>query len=101
MECQPVLQQSPGFRGIPASATAVAANLTAVFPTATTLLRAYPTTDGGAVPTVSNLNLPTGQIRANAAYLTPDTTNGRVRLRNDNGTVHTLTDIAGYFTNTP
>ena len=89
-----------GTRAIPAAATAVAANLTAVVPSAATLLRGYPAT-GTAVPTVSNLNVDGNEIQANAAYLVPDPTTGRVRLRNDNGTVHVLTDIAGYFTAAP
>ena len=83
------------YRGIPTSATAVAANLTGVSPDRATLLRAYPA-GSSAVPTVSNLNLFAGDVRANAAFLVPDST-GRVRLRNDLGGIHVLTDLAGYF----
>lgn len=87
--------QVAGARGVPAGAVAVAANLTAVNPSAATLLRAYPA--GAALPGVSNLNVSPSTIRANAAYLLPDPAGGRVRIRNDAGSVHVLADVAGWF----
>ena len=85
-----------GARGIPAGATAAVVNLTATSVSASTDVRSYPTTAGGTVPTVSTLNVTRGTTRANAAVVrTGD--GGRVRLRNNSGSVHLIADLAGWF----
>lgn len=86
-----------GYRGIPGSATGVVGNLTAVAPSQATVLRAYPAEAGAEPPVISNLNLNGGDVRANAAYLIPGSTN-LVRLQNDRGSLNALIDVAGYFT---
>ena len=83
-----------------ADATAVVLNLTGVAPTLGTLLRAYPTpVSGNAVPTVSNLNQNGGTVVANLAIV-PVGAGGQVRLRNENGSVDVIADVAGYFSAT-
>ena len=82
-----------GTRGVPAGAAAAVLNLTATGVSASTDVRAYPA-GAGAVPDVSNLNLTAGATRANLAVVRTGT-DGRVRLRNDSGTVHLLGDLAG------
>ena len=79
---------------VPAGATAVVLNLTGVFATAPTHLTAWP--DGQALPTASNLNLPSGVVRPNAATtgLSPA---GAFALRNNSGTVDVLADTFGYY----
>lgn len=85
-----------GFRGIPAEATAAVVNLTATAVSASTDVRSYPASPSGAVPTVSTLNVTRGVTRANAAVVrTGD--GGRVRLRNNSGSVHLIADLAGWF----
>lgn len=85
-----------GFRGIPAEATAAVVNLTATAVSAGTDVRSYPASGSGAVPTVSTLNVSRGVTRANAAVVrTGD--DGRVRLRNNSGSVHLIADLAGWF----
>ena len=60
-------------------------------------VRAYPKpATGGAVPTVSNLNLTKGATRANLAIVKPGD-DGRVRIRNEGGFLHLIGDLAGYF----
>jgi hypothetical protein len=80
---------------VPADATAVVLNVTATSATAATDVRVYPT-GSGDVPVVSNLNLSAGQTVANlvTVKIGPD---GKVRLRNQSGSVHLIADIAGYY----
>jgi Tol biopolymer transport system component len=86
-----------GTRGVPPAALAAVLNVTATSVTAPTDVRAYPTpASGGAVPTVSNLNLTRGATRANLAIVKPGS-DGRVRIRNEGGAVHLIGDLAGYF----
>jgi len=85
-----------GANGIPADATAVAVNLTAVDSTKNGLISAYPT--GQTLPTVSNLNYPTGSATANMAIV-PIGTGGQVTFYNSStGPVDLLADVAGYYT---
>ncbi len=89
--------QVTGAAGVPAGATAVVLNLTGVDATARTDLRAYPTpVTTRPVPLVSNLNLDRGSTRANLVTV-PIGDLGRVRLRNGDGTVHVLADLAGWY----
>ena len=85
-----------GDTGVPADATAVVLNVTAVAATASTDVRVYPENTSGAVPTISNLNVATGQTRANLVTVAVGV-DGEVRLRNQEGSVHLLADLAGYY----
>lgn len=85
-----------GRGGVPESGVSgVMLNVTAVAPTATTYITAYPS--GGAPPTASNLNLLAGQVVANMvlARLGPD---GTMMLFNASGVVDLIADVVGYFT---
>ncbi|MGI8697576.1 MAG: TolB family protein [Mycobacteriales bacterium] len=79
---------------VPAGATAVVLNVTGITPTAATYLKLYPA--GGSVPTVSNLNLGTGQIRANTATVKLGTGSSFV-LANRFGTINVAVDVAGWY----
>lgn len=81
--------------GVPTQAKAVVLNVTAVGATASTDVRVYPA-DSAGVPGVSNLNLTTGQTRANLVTVAVSSA-GVVRLRNGAGSVHLLADLAGYY----
>ncbi len=86
-----------GANGVPSDATAVVLNVTGVAPTAATDVRVYPTPVVlSTVPVVSNLNLVRGVTRANLVTV-PVGNNGRVRLRNNSGSVHLLADLAGFY----
>lgn len=88
--------RSGSATGIPAEATAVVLNVTAVAPTASTDVRVYPTRSGAAPPEVSNLNATAGRTVPNLA--TVKIGEGRsVTLRNSGGTVHLLADLAGWY----
>ncbi|TAL21178.1 MAG: hypothetical protein EPN99_08055, partial [Frankiales bacterium] len=79
-----------GANGVPTDATAVVLNVTGVAPSAATDVRVYPTPVVlSTVPVVSNLNLVRGVTRANLVTV-PVGNNGRVRLRNNSGSVHLL-----------
>ena len=81
---------------VPANARAVVLNVTATGPTAATNVRVYPTSADGAVPTVSNLNVSRGQTTPNLVTVAVGQS-GKVRLRNLNGDVHLIADLAGYY----
>lgn len=78
--------------GVPANASAVVMNVTAVKPTITTVLRVYP---GDAAPTVSNLNPAKGQVVANLVVVAVQ--NGSVNLLSSAGTTDVVVDLAGWF----
>lgn len=81
----------------PAHVTAAVANVTGVTPSTSTYVQVFPTPTGGyAHPTVSNLNLVTGEIRANLTAVSLGA-GGYVRLRNFVGSLYLLADLAGYF----
>ena len=89
--------QVSGANGVPSSATAVVLNVTGVTPTGTTDLRVYPTpVVGTGVPGTSSVNLAGGRTRANLVTV-PLGAQGRVRLRNNSGSVHVLADLAGWY----
>ncbi len=89
--------QVAGVAGVPATATAVILNVTGVSPSAATDVRVYPTpVTPTSVPEVSNLNLARGITRANLVTV-PLGNNGRVRLRNNAGSVSLLADLAGFY----
>jgi hypothetical protein len=85
-----------GTNGIPATATAVAVNLTAVDAAKNGLITAYPT--GQSLPVVSNVNYPASVTTANMAII-PIGTNGQITFFNSsNGPTDLLADVAGYYT---
>lgn len=81
-------------RRLPPTAKAVVYNLTGTASTQTTYVTAYPT--GGARPVASNLNLGAGKTAPNLA-ITILGQRGSVDLFNNAGSVHLITDVAGYF----
>ena len=81
---------------VPAPGTAVALNVTAVAATTGTDVRVYPLRTGGAVPTVSNINLVGGQTLPNAVVVAVGR-EGMVRLRNSAGSVDLLVDLVGWY----
>jgi hypothetical protein len=85
-----------GRCGIPASARAVAVNLTVTGSTGGGNLALYPADQ--AVPSTSTLNYPAGQTRANNAVagLSPAGALA-VRCRQASGTAHVVLDVNGYF----
>jgi len=87
-----------GRCGIPATASAVSANLTVVGATNGGDLRAFPA-DLAAAPLASAINFRTGQVRANNAVLgVSQDGNAALTIQSDvNGTVHLILDVNGYF----
>jgi hypothetical protein len=86
-----------GALGVPATATAVVLNVTAVSPPSATDLRLYPTPRSGtAQPLVSNLNVSAGSVRANLVTV-PVGEGGRVRILNSGGAPHLLVDLQGWY----
>lgn len=79
--------------GVPADATLVAINLTAVTPSADGYLTAWPT--GGARPGVSSVNFARGVTIANAAHVAVGAGN-TISVYNFGGTTDVLVDVAGY-----
>jgi hypothetical protein len=81
---------------IPASAAAVAVNLTVVVPTNDGNLRLYPS--GAPAPPASALNFRPGIIRANNAIV-PLGTGGQISVECDmpSGSTHLIIDVYGYF----
>jgi hypothetical protein len=85
-----------GRCGIPASATAVAVNLTVTQPSAQGNLRLYPADQ--AVPSTSSLNYMPGQTRANNAIVGLSPSGAlAVRCTQASGTAHVVLDVTGYF----
>ena len=83
--------------GIPADASAVQLNVTALNPSAQSFLTVYPA-DQTAVPSASNLNWVAGQAptpNSVTVTLSPD---GKVKFFNAFGTVDVIADVAGYYT---
>ena len=97
----PKVKVSPGFEAnvtladLPDGVTAVAFNLTATNPTASSYLTAYPT--GGLFPWVSNLNFLAGQTVPNLVIVGVGP-NNTVSFVNNAGSVDVIADLAGYFT---
>ena len=78
---------------LPASYTAIIANLTVTAPTSNGDLDAYPA--GGALPTFSNVNFNPSETIPNLAFIP---SNDGVSLYNHSvGTTQALLDLAGYF----
>jgi hypothetical protein len=86
-----------GQCGIPASATAVAANIVATQSTGQGRLVGHPT--GTPVPFISSVNYAAGQTRGNNAIFSLSAA-GELDLSvggQQTGTVHAIVDIFGYF----
>jgi hypothetical protein len=86
-----------GGCGIPMAASAVAANVTAVLPSALGDLRIYPA--GTPPPGSSVLNFRAGRTRANDAVLALASPSGAVTVRADlpGGSTNLILDVVGYF----
>jgi hypothetical protein len=85
-----------GQCGIPATAQAVAVNLTVTQATAQGNLRLYPA--GVAPPLVSSINYVAGQTRANNAIAALNSLGElAVRCSQASGTAHFILDVNGYF----
>jgi subtilisin family serine protease len=82
-----------GIAGVPANATAVVLNVTAVGPTAGGYVSVYP---GTTTPRASNLNFARGQTVAVHVTATVGT-DDKVELFNAAGSTHVLVDLAGWY----
>ena len=80
--------------GLPAGTTAVAINVTATNPTASSYLSIYP--GGGPRPLASSLNFATGQSIANMVLVLVGPL-GTVTFYNAAGTVNVIADLVGSF----
>ncbi|MGD1033731.1 MAG: IPT/TIG domain-containing protein [Candidatus Dormibacteria bacterium] len=90
----------PGFTGtiVPATATAVVLNLTAVNGSSGTFLTVYPA--GGVVPNASNINPPAGDNIANLTTVALGSSGaepGYVSIYNSLGTIDVVADVEGYY----
>ncbi|HEX5402739.1 MAG TPA: right-handed parallel beta-helix repeat-containing protein [Pseudonocardiaceae bacterium] len=90
-----VALQVAGRAGIPADATSVVLNVTAVAPTQPTFVTVYP--DGVARPGTSVLNVNIGQTVPNQVVV-PIGKDGKVDFFNHVGRLDLVADLAGYFT---
>ncbi len=80
--------------GVPADATGVVLNVTAVGPTAAGYVTVYP--NGVTRPLASNLNFVPGDTIPNSVIVGIGS-QGKVNLFNANGTVNLIADIVGYY----
>lgn len=86
--------QMSGVCGIPSSAKAVVANVTAVSPATTGFLSLFPT--GSTWPGNSTINYRTGKTRANNTILRLSAS-GMSTILNNGSTQHFIIDVTGYF----
>lgn len=73
-------------------------NVTAVGPTARTFLSVVPAATPGVAPATSNINLGSGQTKANLV-LVPVSGDGKVFVYNHAGNTQVLVDVMGYMIN--
>lgn len=91
---QALTLQVAGTGAVPAEATAVVLNVTAVEAASDTHVTVYPA--GAPAPTASNLNLQAGETVPNLVTVkTGD--DGSIVLRNSAGAVDLVADLAGYY----
>ena len=84
-----------GRGAVPATGVgAVALNVTATNPSASSYLTVWPA--GAAKPTASNLNVVPGQTVPNMVIV-PVGTNGQISIYNNAGTVDVVVDVLGWF----
>lgn len=89
-------QPTPGA-AVPLGATAIAANLTVVSPTANGYITVFPTA-GSTVPNSSVLNFLTGQQTQNAITVGLDSNLGEFTMHNaSNGYTNLIVDVTGYY----
>lgn len=86
-----------GLGGVPADATAVIANVTAVFATASGYATVWPT--GTSRPLASNLNFEVGQTIPNVVIAKVGA-GGKISLYNENGSPFFVIDVLGYMSPT-
>lgn len=80
---------------VPADATSVVLNVTAISPTAYTYITAHDRWT--ARPGVSNLNARPNEIRSAEVTVSVDPNRPWVELYNHNGNVHMVADLVGYY----
>ncbi|MFN0028823.1 MAG: hypothetical protein ACKV2O_16805 [Acidimicrobiales bacterium] len=85
-----------GRLGIPSNVEAVAITLTAVDPTESTFITAFPS--DAVRPEASNLNPPARTVVANSAFVRVGA-DGHIALFNAVGVTHLLVDVVGYWIN--
>ena len=83
-----------GIAGVPSNANSVVLNITAVSPTGSGWVSAYP--DNSTRPNASNLNLLAGNDRSNLVVVKVGS-NGKVRLFVAEAATHLIVDVFGYF----
>ena len=83
-----------GVAGVPNNVESVVLNITAVSPTGTGWVTAYP--DNTTRPDASNLNLNPGSDRSNLAVVKVGS-NGKIRLFVAEAGTHLIVDVFGYF----
>ncbi|MEJ7764577.1 MAG: hypothetical protein WKF86_03685 [Acidimicrobiales bacterium] len=86
--------QVAGVGNVPTTALAVLSNVTATSTTASSFLRIWPA--GQTEPTTSSLNWAAGQTIPNAVVTKPGA-NGRVSVRNSEGSADVIVDVAGWY----
>lgn len=86
-----------GVAGVPNNVESVVLNITAVSPTGTGWVTAYP--DNTTRPDASNLNLNPGKDRSNLAVVKVGS-NGKIRLFVAEAGTHLIVDVFGYFKTT-
>lgn len=91
----PLGGQTIGGTTIPATAQAVALNVTVVAPTANGFLTVWP--GGSPRPVVSSISFATGQAVPNLVIATLGGAPGAIQLFNSAGTTHVVVDVLGYF----
>jgi hypothetical protein len=83
-----------GVAGVPSNVESVVLNITAVSPTGTGYVTAYP--DNTTRPDASNLNLNPKSDRSNLAVVKVGS-NGKIRLFVAEAATHLIVDVFGYF----
>jgi len=83
--------------GIPADATAVIVNVTAIAPTAGTYLTVYPS---GVPPTASDLNPSPGETEPNLVLATV-ASDGTIKVYNNLGVTDVAIDVTGWYVPAP
>jgi hypothetical protein len=86
-----------GTTPVPAGASAVVANVTAVSPTSNGFLTVFP--EGATQPLVSNLNFTAGKNVANLVTVGLSSAGG-ITIYNSAGTTNVVVDVEGYYTST-
>jgi hypothetical protein len=94
-----------GLAGAPANPVAAVVNLTGAAPAVGTFESVFPTPGGAttvtavAPPTFSSLNLTAHQTRANLVTV-PIGPDGRISVYNKIGTIRSIVDVQGFYSNT-